>query len=109
MAKAVHVQKGQTIDYYNGEAAIGYGDIVPIVSRVAVAGEDIPAGATGSLQTEGVWEMPAVTNAAFAVGDALYWDATAGNLTKTASGNTPAGWCVESKATSTATAKIKIG
>lgn len=110
MAKGTYIQKGEIIDYTNSSgAAIGYGDVVPLVSRIGIAAENIPIGITGSLKTEGIYELPAVNNAAFAVGDPLYWDGAAGNLTKTATGTILAGWCVEAKATATTVGKVKIG
>lgn len=110
MAKGIFVQKGDVIDYKNGgAAAIEYNEVVPIVSRIGVAAEAIAIGATGGLRVTGVHELPAVNNAAFAVGDALYWDSANGNLTKTAEGNIAAGWCAEPKAEARATAMVKIG
>lgn len=110
MAKGTYIQKGKTIDYKNGgAAAIEYKEVIPLVTRIGIAGENITVGATGSVETEGVYELPAVNDTAFAVGDQLYWDATAGKLTKTSEANTPAGWCVEVKAQAGALAKVKIG
>ena len=110
MAKARYIQKGDIIDYINGSgAAIAYNDVVPLVTRVGVAAENIAVGATGSMRVTGVHEMPAVTTVAFAVGDQLYWDATAGKLTKTSTDNTPAGWCVETKAQAGTLGVVKIG
>lgn len=107
---ATYIQKGETIDYTNGGAAtISYGAVVPLTTRIGIAGEDIAVGATGSLHVEGVFECPAINTAAFAVGAALYWDATAGKLTTTSTSNTPAGWCVATKASAGTTAKVKIG
>jgi predicted RecA/RadA family phage recombinase len=110
MAKGTYIQKGKTIDYKNGgEAAIEYKEVIPLVTRIGIAGENIAVDATGSAETEGVYELPAVNNAAFAVGDQLYWDATAGKLTKTSEGNTAAGWCTEVKAEAGTVARVKIG
>lgn len=110
MAKGTYIQKGEIIDYINnGTSDIGYGDVVPMVSRIGIAAENIPVGATGGVRTEGVYELPTVNDTAFSVGDQLYWDATAGKLTKTSDGNIPAGWCVEAKEVSADTAKVKIG
>ena len=110
MPKANFYQDGKTIDFTNGTGSdIKYGDVVSLTNRVGVAGEDIPAGATGSLHVEGVFEMPAVNNAAFSVGDALYWDVSAQKITKTSTDNTPAGWAVYPKAQTGATAYVKIG
>lgn len=110
MSKGLFIQDGKTIDYSNGGAsAIGYKDVIPMVTRIGVAAEDIAIGATGSVNVEGIYELPAVTTTAFVVGDQLYWDTAAGNLTANSAGNVPAGWCVEAKATATAVAKVKIG
>lgn len=110
MAKGTYIQCGATIDYVNGgAAAISYGDVMPLVTRIGIAGEAIAVGATGSVKACGVFELPAVNNAAFDVGDQLYWDAAAGNLTKVAAGNTPAGWATEVKALAGTTGRVKIG
>lgn len=105
----MYVQRGKTIDYTNnGASAIAYGAVIPLITRIGIAGEAIAVGATGSVQVEEVFELPAVNDTAFAVGDQLYWDSAAGKLTKTATDNTPAGWCVEPKAQAGTTAKVKI-
>ena len=109
MAKqASFVQKGDVIDY-TAAADIAYCDVVPLVTRVGVATEDIASGATGGVAVTGVFEAAAVTGTVFAVGDALYWDATAKKLTKTATDNTPAGWATEPKISSGTVARVKIG
>lgn len=110
MAKqATYIQKGDTIDYTNsGNAAIAYGDVIPATNCVLIAAENIAVGATGGADAVGVFELAAVNNAAFAVGDKLYWDATNKVLTKTSAGNTPAGICVATKAQTSATGKVKL-
>lgn len=110
MAKGVFIQKGDVIDYTNGGAeAIEYNEVVPLVSRIAIAAETIAVGAAGSLCVNGVYELPAINTAAFAVGDQLYWDSAAGNLTNVSAGNILAGWCTEAKALAGITARVKIG
>ncbi|QNU67257.1 DUF2190 family protein [Ruminiclostridium herbifermentans] len=110
MAKGTFIQKGERIDYTNSTSgAIGYKDIIPLVTRIGIAQEDIAIGATGTVAVTGVIELPADNTAAFAVGEQLYWDSTNNKLTKTANSNIPAGWCTEPKATSSVTAKLKIG
>ncbi|HWQ29876.1 MAG TPA: DUF2190 family protein [Negativicutes bacterium] len=110
MAKGVYVQKGNIIDYKNaGAAAVEYNEVMTLVSRICIAAEAIAVGENGSVNVTGIFELPAVNNATFAVGDPLYWDATNGNLTKTAEGNTAAGWCTEPKAQTGTTAMVKIG
>ena len=112
MAKAIYVQKGKNIDYTNGgEAAIEYLDIVPMVSMIGVALEEIAVGETGAVATEEVFELPAEsgTGLTFAVGDVVYYDTTNEYVTKTATDNIPAGVAVAAKAATVAVALIKIG
>jgi predicted RecA/RadA family phage recombinase len=108
MATATPIKDGEVIDYTAG-GTIAYLDVVSLVTRIGVAAADIANGAVGELHVEGIFEIAAVTNASFAVGDALYYDVSGGVLTKTSQGNIPAGWCVAVKATQTATARVKIG
>ncbi|MGF7431089.1 DUF2190 family protein [Thermoanaerobacterium thermosaccharolyticum] len=108
MAKGIYIQKGEVIDFINNTGAdIAYGDVVPIGSRIGIAAENIAKGATGSLNVTGVYELPAQNDITFNVGDEVYWDNTAGNVTKTA-GTIRAGWVVEAKAQTETTAKVKI-
>jgi predicted RecA/RadA family phage recombinase len=109
MAKeATFIQSGNVIDY-TAAANIAYGAVVPLVTCVGVALEDIASGATGSVTITGVFEAAAVNTAAFAVGDKLYWDDAANKLTKTDTSNTPAGICVAIKESAGTTARVKIG
>lgn len=110
MAKGTYLQEGNVIDWTNKTGSdVAYHDVVPLVNRIGVAAEAIADDATGSVAITGVWEIPAVNNTAFDVGDVLYYDAAAEKLTKTAAGNVPAGWCVEPKDETGTTAKIDIG
>ena len=112
MSKATYWQKGQTIDYTNPstEAAISAGDVVSLGTRVGVAGTDIPAGAVGSVATEGVFIFPHSTSGTeITLGAAVYWDGENGVITATSGENTiPAGWCVEACAASAAAVKVKL-
>ncbi|MDF2631428.1 MAG: hypothetical protein K0Q85_24 [Caproiciproducens sp.] len=109
MAKeATYIQRGDNIDY-TAAADIAYGAVVPLVTRIGVALESIATGATGSVTITGVFEAAAVNDAAFTVGDLLYWDDTANKLTKTSASNTPAGVAIEPKLTAGATARVRIG
>ena len=78
MASAKFWQRGETLDYTNGSGSkIDAGDILLLEDRLAVAGCDIPDGATGSVHVEGVFEMPkdyGDSGKALAIGQAVYWD-----------------------------------
>ncbi len=110
-----YVQDGKILDYANASGnAIAYCEIVAIAGqtgRIYVAAEKIANGATGGLYTEGVFEIAAVNNAAFAFGEHLYWDSVAGKLTKTSTGDGKfyAGRCAEAKAKTGIVAKVKLG
>jgi predicted RecA/RadA family phage recombinase len=104
-----YIQRGETIDYTNpGPQPLAYNDVVNLTTRIGIAGENISVGATGSAHVVGVYELPAINNAAFAVGEQLYWDPVAGVLTNVAQNNVPAGWATEPKALADTTARVKI-
>jgi predicted RecA/RadA family phage recombinase len=75
-----------TVPAPTGGIASGAAALVGKIFGVAITTEI--EGADVALDTEGVYELPKATGAAWAFGDALYWDATAKKLTVTASGNT---------------------
>ncbi len=110
MAKATFIQKGDNIDY-TAAADIGYMDVVPLTDRIGVALENIANGATGTVTLTGVFEFPAATGSgkALTVGEKVYWDATNGVITSTATDNTFAGHAVAAKAASGTTARVRIG
>ncbi len=103
-------QKGEVITYTNsGQTDISYKDIIDLGTRIAVAAADIAAGESGSADVVGVFEAPAVNNAAFSQGEALYWDASAGKMTNTPGDLTYAGWCFAAKTETGTTVLVKIG
>ena len=61
--------------------------MVDLATRIGVAGNDIAAGETGAVHVVGVFEIPKATGAV-TLGQALYWDKTAENIT-TAAGSGP--------------------
>lgn len=104
-----YIQKGDVIDLLNGgPLAIAYGSVVNLTNRIGVAAENIAAGATGSLYVTGVFELPAAA-VALSVGDTLYWDPVANNLTNVALNNIPAGWATEPKLLAATVARVRLG
>lgn len=103
--QATFVKEGQNIDFVL-TANVAVGDVVVIGSKIGIA---LTAGSTGdtiAVKTNGVWTMAAVTGTAFSVGDTLYWDDTANNLTKTSTSNTLVGVALEAKESAGTTAKV---
>lgn len=73
------IQPGTVLDYVNNSgAAISSGDVVVVGGVLGVALTDIDAGATGSVQTQGVFRVPKVSGAVIAQGESLTWDVSAG-------------------------------
>ena len=104
------VQTGEVIDYTNsGTDPIAVGDVVVLATFCGIAETDIPVGEMGAVAITKVWEVPSVSGTAFAVGDVLYWDATAKKTTKTAGTNVRLGVCVEPKATGGLKTRVKVG
>jgi len=102
------IQEGESLDYANSGAAIGYLDIVVGTDKIFIANCAIPQNGTGTVFAEGVFEFPAVTNAAFTFGQKLYYDATNGVVTAVPAGHIYIGYATEAKATATATAKVNL-
>lgn len=102
---AKYWQRGEVIDY-TAEEALKSGDVVDLATRVGVAGTDIAAGETGAVHVVGVFEMPKASGAV-TIGQALYWDKAAGNITTT-EGSTPAGWAVAAAEADAATVLVKL-
>lgn len=73
------IQDGSVIDYTNGTGSdIASGDVVVIgggsTAMIGVAMVDIADGETGSVALEGVYEVPKVTAAVIAQGEAVIYD-----------------------------------
>lgn len=103
---AIFYQTGHVIDYTPAEA-VGFGDVVDLSTRIGVAGADIPAKTVGPVQVTGVYRMPKAADAV-TVGQALYWAKSAGNITTTAEGNTPAGWAAAPAESEDAEVLVKL-
>lgn len=105
---AKYWQRGEAIDY-TATDALANGDVVDLATRIGVAGDDIPAGETGTVHIVGVFEIPKAAGAV-TVGQALYWDKAAKKITTddAESVNTPAGWAVAAAGSSDATVLVKL-
>lgn len=107
------VQDGERLDFTNGTGAnIAYNDVVTVATvtdKIFIAAEDILDGATGTVHTVGVFELPADNTQAFIFGEQLYWDATNKKLTRTATSNTKAGYAAALKTQTSTTGRVKIG
>lgn len=79
-----YVQDGSVIQWTNGGSAVSSGDVVVIGSNgdaiLGVALVDIANGETGSVQIEGVFDLPKVDAAVIAQGEYVIWDSSAGKF-----------------------------
>lgn len=83
------VSSAITLNYTPG-ADVSAGDVVLLNDLLTVATHDIPASKLGAVAFGGVWEI-AKGSDTIAMGDAVYWDSTASQITTTATANTFAG------------------
>lgn len=105
--KASYVQQGESLNFVNtGSAAIAAGEIVPLTTRIGVAGTEIPVGGLGTVHVVGVFEIPKKAGEALAVGTAVYYSAD--GITATATDNTPAGYVTAAAATADASVRVKL-
>lgn len=103
------VQRGDVITYKNAGAAIKSGDVVPLAAGVGVAAVDIAATTgSGSVVMEGVFKLAKEAPLVIAQGDKLYWDNTAKVFTKTAMGNTIAGFAHEAALSADTTVLVNL-
>ena len=101
--KAQLLQSKRCMDYTPG-SALAAGDVAVINSQVVVATQAIAANALGAVELEGIFEVKKDASNITTLFTAAYWDAdgdpvggTAGTgaFTSTASGNTFAGYFIE--------------
>lgn len=102
-----YIADGETMIITAG-ATLAAGAVHAMAGGIGVAIEDIANGAQGAVRVRGAHRLPKATGAAWVPGDILYWAAGAGNLTKTAAGNTPAGIAYAAAGSSDATGMCLI-
>ncbi|WP_316178094.1 MULTISPECIES: DUF2190 family protein [unclassified Bradyrhizobium] len=87
-----YLHRGDNLDIISPAGGTTRGLPLLIGDLFGVAMNDSNAGDTVTIVREGVFsDQPKAAGAAWALGDALYWDAAAMNFTKTAANNTRVG------------------
>ena len=88
---------------YNASSGTG----VQVGSYVfGVACTDLVSGATGQIQTCGVFDLAKVSAQAWTAGDTIYWDDSAKLCTTTAASNLPIGYAVADAANPSSTGRV---
>lgn len=81
VSTAAYWQRGETLDYTNTtDALIEHGTILTLGDRIGIAGCDIPPGATGTVNVDGVYRMPKAADTAIEMGQAVEWSPDAGTI-----------------------------
>lgn len=101
-------EAGERITWTNGGSAVAAGDLVVIGVRIGVALVDVAAGASGAVAMTGVFEVPKEAALAVTQGDLLYCDATSGELDKTATAQTLAGYAFADAAGAASVVLVKL-
>jgi predicted RecA/RadA family phage recombinase len=102
-----YVQPGDTLTL-TAPAEIISGGVVIVGSIIGVANGDAANGAPFDVDTVGVFTLPKVSALGIAAGDVVYWDATAGLVNKTASGNTKLGVATAAAANPSASVTVRL-
>lgn len=102
------VQPGDSLAVVAPSGGLVSGQAVLIGNLFGVAVYAAAAGASAQIVTEGVFTLPKAASIAFAQGDRAYWDAAAGNVTSTASGNKWIGVVTTAVAGSATAANVRL-
>ena len=104
------VQNGKMMTWTNATGtAVKSGDLVPVGDTFGVAAGDIANGETGELCMEGVFQIPAVNNAAIAQGKPVYYVSSTGKASPTDEDQKFIGLAWDAKAEAGTSVLVKIG
>ena len=102
-----YVQPGNMITVA-APAAVSSGGGVQIGSLFGIAAFDAASGASLEIATEGVFDMAKPAAEAVAVGDDLYWDDTAKEVTNVQATNLLIGVAIAAAAGSDASVRVRL-
>ncbi len=102
------IQPGSVLTVPAPTGGVTSGGVVLLNSLLGVAAFDAEEAADVEVKVDGVFEVPKLSTDVVAIGDVLYWDATAGNMTKTATNNTRAGLAAQVAGNGTTLVQIKL-
>lgn len=102
-----YVQPGDTLTL-TAPAEIISGGVVIVGSIIGVANGNAANGALVDVDTVGVFTLPKVAALAIEAGDAVYWDAAAKLVNKTAGGNSKLGVATAAAANPSASVNVRL-
>lgn len=103
-----YVQRGDALTIPAPTGGVLSGDAVLAGALFGVASADAAEGDDVAVSVEGVFELPKKAADAVTVGAVLYWDATPGELTITATDNARVGYAAAAASAGTATVAVKL-
>lgn len=103
------VQAGEVFTYTNSTGNdIASGDVVTSGKLIGIAATDIPDGESGAVNTCGVYQLTKKASLAISQGDVVFWDASPGEVTKTAADGVPLGVAFEDAGSSDSTVLVLL-
>lgn len=101
------IQHGDVLDLiapYDVASGAGFliGQLFAVATAAALSAKPVEG------KTTGVFDLKYTVAATAAVGDLIYWDDTAKNVTKTASSNKKIGYCVQAAASAAPTMRVRL-
>jgi predicted RecA/RadA family phage recombinase len=105
-----YVQDGVHVEFTAPSGGVNANGVVVLTNMFGVALLDAVSGATSQLAIGGVWDIPK-TNAAsmsMAVGAYVYWDASGGAATTSATSNTKLGVAVSAVTNVATTVRVRF-
>jgi predicted RecA/RadA family phage recombinase len=103
------VQPGHAVAVVSPSGGLVSGQAVLIGNLFGVAAYSAAASTGAEIVTAGVFTLPkAASPIAFSQGDKCYWDATAGDITSTATSNKWVGVAVTAAGASAATVDVRL-
>ena len=109
-----YIQEGNVIEYTNStDSKIDSSALVVIGKFAGVAVADIPAGATGSVAINGVFDLTKKTSTdTMAVGDAIGYDSgvvkVAGSVGVTIGKDVMVGYAIQASSSASSTVRVKL-
>lgn len=107
MADAVFVQEGNALDYL-ATADVVAGEVVVQGDLIGITTRDIPAGRSGAIVVEGVFDLVKQAGLAITAGQVVYWDVPNRQTLVSAPGNVLLGKAVRAAAAGDATVRVRL-
>lgn len=105
--RVTFIHDGDRIDH-TPTVDLAAGEVVVLEDLIGVTKRPVPANTPGALAVTGVFEFPKATGA-IAAGKTVYWKASPGEVTPTASGNKLLGKSVRSAGNDDPTVRVRLG